>query len=120
VLLVDQLFTNIDFKSDNIRPYLSRNRGDGGLTPGHLVFKEEFEKFSGSSFDKVLGKITGGRTHEKVNIGGPSIVSLITQHNWLIKKNVKYASMDVAERMKSADTWFHLFRKLLLFLKILG
>jgi len=75
--LVDQLFTNIDFTSENIRPYLSKQRGDGGLTPGHLVFKEEFEKFSGCSFDKVLGKITGGRTHEKINIGGPSIVSLV-------------------------------------------
>jgi sugar/nucleoside kinase (ribokinase family) len=75
--LVDQLFNDIDFGSDIIRQYLSKKRGDGGLTPGHLVFQEEFEKYSGSSFDIVLNKITGGRTHDKVNIGGPSIVSLI-------------------------------------------
>jgi sugar/nucleoside kinase (ribokinase family) len=75
--LVDQLFNDIDFGSDIIRQYLSKKRGDGGLTPGHLVFQEEFEKYSGSSFDAVLNKITGGRTHDKVNIGGPSIVSLI-------------------------------------------
>jgi len=75
--LVDLLYNDIDFSSDTIRPYLSVIRGDGGLTPGHLVFKEEFEKYSGSSFDLVLNKITGGRKHDKINIGGPSIVSLI-------------------------------------------
>jgi len=75
--LVDLLFNDIDFSSDTISPYLSKKRGDGGLTPGHLVFQEEFEKYSGSSFDLVLNKITGGRTHGKINIGGPSIVSLI-------------------------------------------
>jgi sugar/nucleoside kinase (ribokinase family) len=75
--LVDLLFNDIDFGSDTIRPYLSKKRGDGGLTAGHLVFQEEFEKYSGSSFDIVLNRITGGKTHDKVNIGGPSIVSLI-------------------------------------------
>jgi sugar/nucleoside kinase (ribokinase family) len=75
--LVDLLYNDIDFSSDTVRPYLSVIRGDGGLTPGHLVFKEEFEKYCGSSFDLVLNKITGGRMHDKINIGGPSIVSLI-------------------------------------------
>jgi sugar/nucleoside kinase (ribokinase family) len=75
--LVDLLFNGIDFGSDTIRPYLSKKRGDGGLTPGHLVFQEEFEKFCRTDFDKVLNSITGGRPHDKVNIGGPSIVSLI-------------------------------------------
>jgi sugar/nucleoside kinase (ribokinase family) len=84
--LVDLLYSNIDFKSDGIRPYLSKKRGDGGLTPGQLVFKEEFEKFCGSSFDLVLNKITGGRTHEKINIGGPSIVSLINAAQLLDKE----------------------------------
>lgn len=75
--LVDLLFNDIDFGSDTIRPYLSKKRGDGGLKPGHLVFQEEFEKYCGSAFTKVLDKITGGRTQDKINIGGPSIVSLI-------------------------------------------
>ncbi|MDO9341625.1 MAG: carbohydrate kinase family protein [Bacteroidales bacterium] len=75
--LVDLLFNDIDFGSDTFSPYLSKNRGDGGLTPGHLVFQEEFEKFCGTDFDEVLNCITGGRPHNKVNIGGPSIVSLI-------------------------------------------
>jgi sugar/nucleoside kinase (ribokinase family) len=75
--LVDVLYNDINFGSDIIRPFLSENRGDGGLTPGHLVFREEFEKKCGNSFDLVLNRITGGKKHDKINIGGPSIVSLI-------------------------------------------
>jgi len=75
--LVDMLYNDIDFRSNSLKPCLSVNRGDGGLTPGHLVFREEFEEFCGKPFDTVLREITGGRSHDKINIGGPSIVSLI-------------------------------------------
>ena len=84
--LVDMLYNEIDFRSNKIKPYLSINRGDGGLTPGHLVFREEFEKFCGKPFDNVLREITGGRNHDKINIGGPSIVSLINAAQ-LVDKN---------------------------------
>ena len=85
--LVDLLFNDINFGSDTIRPYLSKKRGDGGLTPGHLVFQEEFEKYSGSSLDLFVRKITGGRTHDKINIGGPSIVSLINLSQLIDKEH---------------------------------
>jgi sugar/nucleoside kinase (ribokinase family) len=85
--LVDLLFSNIDFNSATIRPFLSKKRGDGGITPGHLVFQEEFEKYCGRPFIEILGKITGGRTHDKINIGGPSIVSLINVAQITDKKN---------------------------------
>jgi sugar/nucleoside kinase (ribokinase family) len=75
--LVDLLYKDIDFSSDSFRPFISLKRGDGGLTPGHLVFNEEFVEFAGSPFETVLTQITGGRTPDKKNIGGPSIVSLI-------------------------------------------
>jgi sugar/nucleoside kinase (ribokinase family) len=75
--LVDILYNDIDFSSEIIRPYLSLKRGDGGLAPGHLVFKEEFEKYSRTSFDIALKNITSGKKHDKINVGGPSIVSLI-------------------------------------------
>jgi sugar/nucleoside kinase (ribokinase family) len=75
--LVDLLYNDIDFNSETVRLYLSKKRGDGGLTPGHLVFQEEFEKYCGKSFDTILKEITGDRTYDKINIGGPSIVSLI-------------------------------------------
>jgi sugar/nucleoside kinase (ribokinase family) len=75
--LVDLLYNNINFSGDAVRQYLSKERGDGGLSPGKLVFQEEFEQYSGISLDNFIIKLTGGRNCDKINIGGPSIVSLI-------------------------------------------
>ncbi len=75
--LVDMLYNNISFTGDPIRPFLSKKRGDGGLTPGKLVFQEEFEDFSGITLDNFISQITGGKPCDKMNIGGPSVVSLI-------------------------------------------
>ncbi len=75
--LVDQLYNNISFHSREFSPYLSKKKGDGGLVPGQLVFKEEFEKYAGDSLGKVLDKISKGRKADKINIGGPCIVALI-------------------------------------------
>jgi sugar/nucleoside kinase (ribokinase family) len=75
--LVDLLYNNINFESSSIRAFLSRKQGDGGLTPGKLVFQEEFEKFCKASLSEILNKITEGKIPDKINIGGPSIVSLI-------------------------------------------
>ena len=41
--LVDRVYNNISFHSNELRDYLSRKPGDGGLVPGNLVFREEFE-----------------------------------------------------------------------------
>jgi len=75
--LVDLLYNGIDFAGEAIRPYLSNRLGDGGLTPGKLVFQEEFERFCNSDINVAIDRITGGKKHDKINIGGPSIVSLI-------------------------------------------
>lgn len=75
--LVDLLYNNIDFSSPTFQKYISLQRGNGGLTPGQLVFNEEFVQFAGIPFEDLVHIITCGRTPDKVNIGGPSIVSLI-------------------------------------------
>ena len=75
--LVDRLFNNISFHDKEFQPYLSKSPGDGGLVPGQLVFVEEFENFTGEQHQTILRKLTGNRSHDKINIGGPSIVSLI-------------------------------------------
>lgn len=90
--LVDILYNNIDFTSDGIRQYLSKERGDGGLSPGKLVFQEEFEMYSGISLDNFINRLTGGRNPDRINVGGPSIVSLInaTQITDKVKCEVRY------------------------------
>lgn len=75
--LVDFLYKPVDFSAAGFKKYLSKISGDGGLSPGKLVFLEEFDKFSGEAYSEVRNKITEGRKPVAVNIGGPSIVSLI-------------------------------------------
>jgi sugar/nucleoside kinase (ribokinase family) len=74
---VDRLYRNVSFSDPDFLPYLSKKRGDGGLTPGKLVFREEFEEFCGEDLSKVLKSITKGKEPDKKNIGGPGIVPLI-------------------------------------------
>ena len=75
--LVDYLYQPVSFTGEIFNRYRSLQSGDGGLEPGKLVFKDEFEKFSGEDYLKVRGEITQGQPPVTLNIGGPSIVSLI-------------------------------------------
>jgi len=45
--LVDYLYKPVSFTDNQFRRYLSVKPGDGGLSPGKLVFRDEFELFSG-------------------------------------------------------------------------
>jgi sugar/nucleoside kinase (ribokinase family) len=73
--LADILYARSDFSAPAFRRALSRREGDGGLTPGRLVFAENFERFAGKPYDAALAEITGGPPDSR-NLGGPSIVSL--------------------------------------------
>ncbi|MBN1789066.1 MAG: carbohydrate kinase family protein [Bacteroidales bacterium] len=75
--LLDYLYKPVDFNNPAFLKILSKTPGDGGLSPGKLVFTEEFEKFSEKPYALVRDNITGGKPPIAVNIGGPSIVSLI-------------------------------------------
>lgn len=75
--LVDYLYKPVSFTSNKFRRYVSVNPGDGGLSPGKLVFKDEFEVFSDENYLNVRDVITSGNPPVAINIGGPSVVSLI-------------------------------------------
>jgi len=75
--LVDYLYNPVDFASGSFSDFISRSPGDGGLSPGKLVFTEEFETFSGTSYQQLRNRLTGGKNPTGINIGGPSMVSLI-------------------------------------------
>jgi sugar/nucleoside kinase (ribokinase family) len=74
--LVDFLYANEDFTSPPFRAALSRAEGDGGLTPGKLVFAEDFERFMGKPYEDALAELTGHKPYTSCNLGGPSAVSL--------------------------------------------
>jgi sugar/nucleoside kinase (ribokinase family) len=75
--LLDYLYTGIDFNNPSFQKYLSRTDGDGGFSPGKLVFTDDFERFSRRKFTNLLPELTGGRASDKHNLGGPAIVAMI-------------------------------------------
>lgn len=75
--LVDQIYPEIDFSDSGVRPFMTREKGDGGLFPGRLVFSEQFETFSGMDLPSSVEKISSGKAKAAFNVGGPSIVALI-------------------------------------------
>ena len=75
--LVDYLYKPVNFSHPDFVRYISKKSGDGGLSPGRLVFREEFERFAGEDYMQVRDQITGGKKPVALNVGGPSIVSLI-------------------------------------------
>jgi len=75
--LVDQIYPRVDFNEEPIAGSLSRKEGDGGLYPGRLVFKEQFESFAGKELHRLLHRIEEERGAPVLNVGGPSIVALI-------------------------------------------
>jgi sugar/nucleoside kinase (ribokinase family) len=74
--LMDFLYPSEDFSGAPFKAALSRREGDGGLTPGKLVFAEDFERFMGKPYEAALADITGGAPPASHNLGGPSVVSL--------------------------------------------
>lgn len=74
--LMDFLYPAEDFSSPAFKAALSKKEGDGGLSPGRLVFAGDFERFTGRNYDAALAEITGGKVPGSSNLGGPSVVSL--------------------------------------------
>ncbi len=75
--LLDFLYSRVDFNSKAFQTLSSKKRGDGGLSPGKLVFMSDLENFSGLEGSEIIKRLTRNRSYDTVNIGGPSIVSLI-------------------------------------------
>ena len=74
--LLDCIYTDEDFSSPAYQMAMSKKSGDGGLTPGQLVFSSAFEKFMGKPYEEILASLNGGKPPNARNLGGPSAVSL--------------------------------------------
>lgn len=109
--LADFLYADVRFDSTAFSRYLSKKTGDGGLTPGRLVFTEEFEKFAGKPYTEVLKELTGNNPSDGFNIGGPGLVSMIHASQMLEDKDFEvkfYGSLGndktarlIADKVKS-------------------
>jgi sugar/nucleoside kinase (ribokinase family) len=75
--LYDYLYKDVSFETPIFRDFLSRTPGDGGLTPGELVFAESLASYKNLSVEFCLEQLTQGQEPDTVNLGGPALVSLI-------------------------------------------
>ncbi len=87
--LADFLYTGIDFSKSGFRKYLSKKSGDGGLSPGKLVFTEELEDFAGIPYSEILKDISGDKEPDAFNVGGPGLVSFIHTSQMLYSEDYK-------------------------------
>jgi sugar/nucleoside kinase (ribokinase family) len=109
--LADFLYNNISFERAEFRKYLSEKTGDGGLSPGKLVFTEELEKFSDSRYDKILNDITAGKPSDGFNVGGPSLVSLIHVSQLLNERNCDIRFFGITGKDDTGNKIFSIVHK---------
>jgi len=108
--LADFLYNDISFDSSDFTGFISRNTGDGGLSPGKLVFTEELEKFSGQSYKEILKKITHSKPPAAFNVGGPSLVSLIHLSQMLERNDYEVKYFGMAGQDAAAELIFRILR----------
>jgi len=75
--LLDFLYTDCSFHSEQFKMFQSRMPGDGGLVPGGLVFSRQLARYAGLSEEEVLSRLTGGKRPDSINIGGPGVIAMI-------------------------------------------
>lgn len=100
--LADLIYNRVSFKNPDFIKYTTIKTGDGGLSPGELVFTEELEKFSGKKFSEILFEIVGNRPTDVLNVGGPSLVSLILASQILNAKDYEVKFFGIAGNDKYA------------------
>jgi len=110
--LVDRVYNNVSFNSDGFEKYLSFKPGDGGLVAGNLVFREEFEDFSGLDLNQFVKSVSDDKMPDAINIGGPSIVALIHAAQMNQKAGCSYHFYGVGGEDSDGDFLCDLFKQI--------
>ena len=100
--LGDYLYNGVNFESPEFLKYKSFLAGDGGLSPGKLVFTEEIERFSNTPYPTILKELTNNRSPDAFNLGGPGLVSLINASQLLYKNNFEILFYGILGKDKTA------------------
>lgn len=106
--LADFLYNGVSFQSPAFNKFLSMNSGDGGLSPGRLVFTEELEKFARRPYSEIIHEIIGERPPDAFNVGGPSLVSLIHAAQLLGRPKYAVKFFGMAGNDHTADRIFEM------------
>jgi mannitol-1-phosphate 5-dehydrogenase len=109
--LGDFLYNRISFEHSGFFKFKSIKSGDGGLSPGKLVFSEELEKFAGCSYNEILKEIVGDKSPDEFNVGGPSLVSLIHASQILGKEFFEVKFFGISGKDETAQKIFSIVKK---------
>jgi len=109
--LIDFIYNNINFNSPAFQKYTSKEQGDGGLSPGKLVFTEELERFAGKPYPEILKEITGAKTPTTFNLGGPALVPFIHISQMLNEEAFHVRLYAGTGKDEMADTMIKLLKK---------
>lgn len=109
--LADYLYTNARFDSPGFLKYISKNPGDGGLSPGKLVFLDELEKYAGRKYSEILNDISNNAKFDSFNIGGPGLVSLIHASQMLPANEFEVRFFGCTGYDDTADSIFTLLKE---------
>ncbi len=101
--LIDSIYMNCSYGEEAFSPLWSRNRGDGGLIEGGLVFGEDLEHYTGMKRTEILQSITKGRQPDVVNLGGPAVVALVHAAQILANEKVEVSFYGALGTDNNAD-----------------
>jgi sugar/nucleoside kinase (ribokinase family) len=109
--LTDLIYNRVSFASPGFQKYVSKQNGDGGLSPGKLVFTEELEKFSIKPYPEILSELVGNRPPDKMNVGGPSLVSMVHVAQMLEGEDVEVKFFGMGGNDEYTEQVFRLVRQ---------
>ncbi|ADY12165.1 carbohydrate kinase family protein [Sphaerochaeta globosa] len=101
--LIDSIYMHCSYESEAFTALWSKERGDGGLIEGGLVFTEDLEKFASTSHHQIINSLSGGRQADGKNLGGPAVVSLVHAAQILADKHVEVCFYGAVGNDSNAD-----------------
>jgi len=110
--LVDLIYKGVSFQSPAFRKYTSKKPGDGGMSPGKLVFTEELENFAKTPQTTIIKELVGDKVPDAVNIGGPSLVAMILASQLLNRENFEVRFFGMAGKDNNQRAIFKLLREI--------
>ncbi len=109
--LVDNLYGHVSFDTEVYKKSLSRTPGDGGLSTGGLVFSEAFSDYSGKPYKEALSELSGGKSPDNSNIGGPGIVPIIHAEQVKSNPDIQYRFAGVVGKDENGRRFTELLKK---------
>jgi len=88
--LADNLYTGIDFHAPALAPFMSKKPGDGGISPGRLVFAEDLETFAKIPYNEIKKHFSVTGEPDARNLGGPAVVGAICASQLLYAKSAGF------------------------------